>query len=46
MTSMMHFLASEWDKTQARKHGGDARGLSPDNIIVPSVRFAGSSPKP
>src|SRR5881394_1522025 len=28
LTSMTHFLANEWDKSQAQKRGGGQRGIS------------------
>jgi RNA polymerase sigma-70 factor (ECF subfamily) len=32
LTSMTHFLANEWDKTQAQKRGGGQRVISLDDV--------------
>lgn len=34
LTSMTHFLANEWDKTQAQRRGGGARVLSLDEAAA------------
>lgn len=34
LTSMTHFLANEWDKTQAQRRGGGARVLSLDEVAA------------
>lgn len=34
LTSMTHFLANEWDKTQAQRRGGGARLLSLDEFAA------------
>lgn len=34
LTSMMHFLANEWDKSQAQRRGGGARVLSLDEAAA------------
>ena len=34
LTSMTHFLANEWDKTQAQRRGGGARMLSLDEVAA------------
>ena len=34
LTSMTHFLANEWDKTQAQRRGGGARATSLDEMAA------------
>lgn len=34
LTSMTHFLANEWDKSQAQRRGGGARAMSLDELAA------------